>query len=306
MKLELFDNREGLVFLDSLGMHPNDSLAPAAPAEQPKRFAPRWSPRFGRSGQRNARTQHQDHHRREQTDERYELEHVEDSVDQRERQYADEAANTVAAPAPVLASGPSESSELDDEEGGNVIDVDEASEPIGEMPGEIDEPHDNGRNRNRRGGRGGRGRDIVRPQANKPPPKKLPPVIQPPVAKIEPPEPGNEGMRRSKVKKGRRVVVVGGAVAAIAAAASCPQQHWSRAANERSDRRRRRWKKIPKRMMRSTIAPERVPPPREPDPPVVRTGSTDKHLIHDEPVLPDPPRRPRSVRDLDAIPDDLD
>jgi hypothetical protein len=52
-----------------------------------------------------------------------------------------------------------------------------------------------------------------------------------------------------------------------------------------------------------------VPPPRpaQPPPPVVRTGSTDKHLIHDdEPVHAEPPRRPRTYRDLDAIPDDLD
>jgi len=39
---------------------------------------------------------------------------------------------------------------------------------------------------------------------------------------------------------------------------------------------------------------------------VVRTGSTDRHLVDDEPVLPQPTRRPRSVRDLDHIPDDFD
>ena len=39
---------------------------------------------------------------------------------------------------------------------------------------------------------------------------------------------------------------------------------------------------------------------------VVRTGSTDRHLVDDEPVLPPPTRRPRSVRDLDHIPDDFD
>jgi hypothetical protein len=56
-------------------------------------------------------------------------------------------------------------------------------------------------------------------------------------------------------------------------------------------------------------APQRVPPPRAIEPPaqVVRTGSSDKHLIHDdEPLAPEPPRRPRTYRDLDAIPDDLD
>ncbi len=43
--------------------------------------------------------------------------------------------------------------------------------------------------------------------------------------------------------------------------------------------------------------------------PVVKTGSTDKHLIHDAdaaPIDPDPPRRPQSYRDLDDIPDDFD
>ncbi|MGH7179799.1 MAG: hypothetical protein ACREJC_20655, partial [Tepidisphaeraceae bacterium] len=49
-------------------------------------------------------------------------------------------------------------------------------------------------------------------------------------------------------------------------------------------------------------APQRVPPP-----PVAPTGSTDKHLVHDDaPVDPEPVRRPRSYRDLDDIPDDLD
>ena len=56
--------------------------------------------------------------------------------------------------------------------------------------------------------------------------------------------------------------------------------------------------------------------PREPAPvtrqptkaPVVipRTGSTDRHLNEDEPILPQPLSRPRSYNDLDSIPDDLD
>ena len=48
------------------------------------------------------------------------------------------------------------------------------------------------------------------------------------------------------------------------------------------------------------------PPAPTQNPVVVRTGSTDRHLIQDEPVLPQPVRRPRSVRDLDNIPDDYD
>jgi ribonuclease E len=70
----------------------------------------------------------------------------------------------------------------------------------------------------------------------------------------------------------------------------------------------------------SRRAPQRIPPkqpatatpssePREVSlpPDVVRTGSADKHLVSDdEPVAPQPASRPRSYRDLDAIPDDYD
>ena len=52
------------------------------------------------------------------------------------------------------------------------------------------------------------------------------------------------------------------------------------------------------------------PAPATPEP-VVRTGSTDRHHlivdeIADEPILTPEPRRPRTYRDLDEIPDDLD
>ena len=64
-------------------------------------------------------------------------------------------------------------------------------------------------------------------------------------------------------------------------------------------------------------ASEQTPPAREREPepeakilpePVTipRTGSSDRHLMQDEPILPEPLPRPRSYRDLDQIPDDLD
>jgi ribonuclease E len=67
----------------------------------------------------------------------------------------------------------------------------------------------------------------------------------------------------------------------------------------------------------SKSAPQRIPPKAGKDDsaasakpaasaPVVRTGSADKHLVADEPVIPQPLSRPRSYRDLDAIPDDYD
>lgn len=44
---------------------------------------------------------------------------------------------------------------------------------------------------------------------------------------------------------------------------------------------------------------------------IVKTGSTDRHQLileesDDEPLIPSPGRRPRTYRDLDEIPDDLD
>jgi ribonuclease E len=51
-------------------------------------------------------------------------------------------------------------------------------------------------------------------------------------------------------------------------------------------------------------------PERQAEPvaaPIVRSGSTDRHLVIDDiPIDPEPVRRPRSARDLDAVPDDFD
>jgi ribonuclease E len=52
--------------------------------------------------------------------------------------------------------------------------------------------------------------------------------------------------------------------------------------------------------------PQRKPPLPAPEAPVVRTGSTDRHLVSDEPIAPLPPSRPQRYSDLDHIPDDFD
>ncbi|HEY8667071.1 MAG TPA: hypothetical protein VIL86_10415, partial [Tepidisphaeraceae bacterium] len=66
----------------------------------------------------------------------------------------------------------------------------------------------------------------------------------------------------------------------------------------------------PPRQRQAPIEPARshaaASPPSAAPEPVARTGSTDRHLISDEPVISEPVRRPRSYRDLDAIPDDFD
>jgi len=47
-----------------------------------------------------------------------------------------------------------------------------------------------------------------------------------------------------------------------------------------------------------------VPPPLPSS--GAKPSSSDKHLADDEPIDPQPLRRPKSYGDLDAIPDDLD
>ena len=70
---------------------------------------------------------------------------------------------------------------------------------------------------------------------------------------------------------------------------------------------RRGIKRTPPRTSASKATAEEKPAgPVIPDVPVVKTGSADKHLVHDEPVEPQPARRPRRGYDLDEIPDDFD
>jgi hypothetical protein len=315
MKLELFDNREGAVFLDTLGMHPQEPQQGGRPDH-----------RRGRRDMRGPRRpQSSDQNRREQPhEERFEFENAEDAVDQRERHYADESAAAVALPAPVLASSPSESSEQEsDDLESNVIDIEEADEPMGEAPGAIDDPRENGAHRGRggrsRGGRGrGRGRENNSQNNNaRPAPqnRQIAPPPPPPKKIVAPkendaPEPGNEldapadgePRRRRRRRGGRRHR----RRRERAAEGQASQPNGAAEENSEGDSSQDVEVEVMEGEVIESRSPQRVPPPRAPEPPVVRTGSTDKHLIHDEPVLPDPPRRPRSYRDLDAIPDDVD
>ena len=96
------------------------------------------------------------------------------------------------------------------------------------------------------------------------------------------------------------------APAAEAEAAPAPKSR-RRAAATRS-RRKPASKKEPAQPKEKEAAEPREgdAPAAEEAPAIVRTGSTDRHLIEDEPAFPQPVRRPRSARDLDHIPDDFD
>ncbi|HEY7090510.1 MAG TPA: Rne/Rng family ribonuclease, partial [Tepidisphaeraceae bacterium] len=155
VRLQLFDMREGLVYLESLGMSPHDERVEqqgrrgggqqqGGGRHDQRRGGGRQDHRRGGGGRHQPQQQQPSRREDPERDERFEdeIDSVEDAVDRRERQHDDEAAANIVAPAPVLASAPSETSEkgaasameerdddIEGEEDSNVIDIEEPSEP---------------------------------------------------------------------------------------------------------------------------------------------------------------------------------
>lgn len=283
VRLNLFDNREGLVFLEALGMSPQDAHA-AGQNNQGKR---------GRRDDRGRRGQAQQQPRRHEPevamDERYLLDSDEE--------ISDESDNHPSRP--DMRRRPDEPADLpeNDDSGDQQQmqgDTQTADDRADEEPGQPDEPK-RGRRRGRRGR--GRGRGPSADTQNREPIEEPPSDDSGPVsddldeelsATPETEEPETtvdaEGDTNDEAAPPRRRRRRGG------------RRHRSRSQVENNG------DSTPAKPRSDAVAP----PVPEPQPPVVRTGSTDRHLISDEPILPEPIRRPRSYRDLDAIPDDLD
>jgi ribonuclease E len=361
MKLELHDSRDGLVFLEELGMTPTlPAGAPAGrpsghqqhrgggrdqrPAQRDHRDQRDQRGRGGRNDQpqrggRDQRPQQQRDQQRPQpvmagpsdADERedgFDMDRAEDAVEQREGEMftggeeiapppapLDVAEAEEASPDPVAQRQPAQD-EWREEQGAEEEGAEEETaghkaaedRPIAKSPppavtqpaarkqqeeqrddseerDQRDEPQESDQSRGRRSrGRGGRSRGgrarsqqqghnaapVAVPQ-NSQPPSPPPPAKQEP-ARQEQSEAGASGGKRRRGSRGGRGRGRGGnnAPAQVAVAARGNQ-----------------------------AAPQ-------PAPIVVKTGSTDRHLISDEPVLPQPVQRPRTYRDLDHIADDFD
>jgi ribonuclease E len=398
MKLQLFDLREGLVFIDVLGMSPHEQLPPNQQGQRGRFDNRRGGGRHDnrRGGQQQPGRQQGGGRERESEDHLDEIDSAEESVDHRERTRADER---VPLPAPTLAQSSSArvKDEPEEPESDNVIDVEDAAEPMGEAPGEIeDDSRNNSRRNGRRGRRGrrsrGRGGEERQPDAqareqqqprnqqpredrqprdqrqrsqdnrNRPPARNAAPVaadeemddelpvseeVQPdlaPDAEVEggdaspgndvSPAEGGEGgaetdqpRRRRRRRGGRRhrrrreraatgqgndetAPPENGAEAEADETDEADEPNGNVRGQEPSDEPQRARSNSRSRQSPAAPSPQRTPPPRvaEPPAPVVRTGSTDKHLIpdeeEDEPLVSEPVRRPRSYRDLDALPED--
>jgi ribonuclease E len=314
MNLELFDSRDGLVFLEELGMAPAlPATPPAKPSQQQQ-----GQRRDGRDQRRDHRDQRgrggrRDQQRRDQRppqrpqqrpqpvmagpadDERedvFDMDRAEDAVEQREVDLLSEAEEIAPPPAPLEGAEAEEVSEArsaqpqeaEEEWAREEEPAVEREQPVSRQqpePEPQDQPQeqemDQPRGRRSRGrggrGRGGRGRSQQQQSSapvsmpqNPPPPPTPAPADKQPASPDEQPDRGGKRRRGSRGGRGR-----------------------GRGGNSPAH-----------------VAAGRAEAAAQPAPVVVKTGSTDRHLISDEPILPQPVQRPRTYRDLDHIADDFD
>jgi len=312
MTLELYDTRDGLVFLEELGMTP--TVTAAAPAARPpqRQQGGRGERRDQGRDQRDQRGRggRRDQQRRDQRppqsqqqrpqpvmagpsdgDERedvFDMDRAEDAVEQREVELLSESEEIAPPPAPLEETSveeprprPVEEPEPEAEPQQWREDEAIASEPPAprQQP-PVQETHrapqEEQQGRGRRGrGRGSRGHggnrgEQQRSQAPAPVPSHSEAQQSAPMTTVK--EAQNEQKGGPRRRRGSRGRGRGRSVPAVQVAA---------ATAGRAE-------------------------PAQSAPVVVKTGSTDRHLMSDEPVLPQPVQRPRTYRDLDHIPDDLD
>jgi ribonuclease E len=290
IRLQLFDARDGLVYLEELGMSPHDAAQPDA--RRRHQHPPRRDERRPSALQPPRRNQRRQPTRptADEEDELEAIERVAEAVEQADEGDVLEADEVLIAPR----------AESDEAEGEAVEAVGgEAGEDAGEQPG--------GRRRRRRGRRGGRGRgggtQQAQPQRQEPPHADLEDLAEPQQAPHEAEDDASEEDE--------------------AADAPLPDEQPAGENGEGPRRRRRRRGGRRHRRRKEAAAAATNGEPQsaadaampsdqraEAEPvEVVRTGSSDRHLMqsevheHDE---PEAPRRLSHYRDLDFIPDDAE
>ncbi|MGD1276594.1 MAG: Rne/Rng family ribonuclease [Tepidisphaeraceae bacterium] len=332
MKLELFDARDGLVYLEELGMSPT---AETDQRQGGRRFEPGRGRRERHRGprprvpvaaiSRAAPAEPAEEDRFDNAEE--EVERREEDLETEETSPLEPAAESAAAEAPPAP---------DQARAGPV--------------GEAEVGLGGGHRRRRRGRRGrGRGRGAFEPAGQ--PPRPSTPQAQSPSgewAELEPQEqevfPESQHADQVELSEPAGQAALPQAVRSHhrrrepptattqppfaeerPAGAAAP----GRRRRRRGGRRHRRGGGAPGEGRRASESPPavRIPPqaagagPVKPSagaaPPdnapraaeaatLTRTGSADRHLVQDEPVAPQPVHRPKTYRDLDSIPDEFD
>jgi len=334
VKLFLYDTREGMVYLEELGMSPELPLGvPQGRRVQGGRRDDRRRP----PPRREERDSHAADRDRGEDD-------LEDRQDRLDQQAESAGGPDELAPPPVLAL-----------EGEPNVDI-SAGEPIGEREpvggGETMGGGENGsrrRRRRRRRGRGGRGRGGPGDQQRQPgqapfesdggepgdsrdsewasadSPRAVDTLPEPEAAVSERDSvggeasempPTGEGVRRRRRRRrggrGRRRGrggpgggEMGGGDSTVGGSTVDPDQPVDAETDVDSESELDSERELPDEDTHRKQLPPPVKAPIQ-DGPVVRTGSADRHLAGDEPIAPQPPSRPRHLPDLDAIPDDFD
>ncbi len=315
MKLELYDSRDGLVMVEGLVPASGQAHTTQLGNRQPQRG--RGGRRDDRRGggrpaqpHRNERPGRDDDRDEAAAEEAFDLENAEEAVDEREEEQGQE----ISEPREPVARD-SEPSELEPAPV-EITDEPAASDSADETPepgNEAEQP--GGRRRRRRGRRGrgrGRGGQGEAGQGNQgQPPLRIPPA---PIAR-----PVEASSMQADIKE----------TSTLFPEPSAPDMQGEAETDEQpAGKRRRRGHRGGRRHRNHGKADAQTPSEENAsseaaaEPAVVvapiaaitapaenvalRTGSTDRHLIHDEPIAPEPVHRPRTSRDLDSIPDDLD
>jgi ribonuclease E len=316
VSLQLFDARDGLIYLESLGMAPPSALPQRG--HQRGGQADRRDQRGRRDHDRGRRDRGgrpvpEERDEREDREERYDIDAAEDAVDDREAggiQHSAASATIEEPPAELEEdAGQSEAAALQAPEMEDEV----MAPPPNEQPEVAAEAQERGRHRSRgRRGRGGRSRGRGDRET-------LPPVAQqaapPPMAapQIAPQAKQPEFAMPPVEEVGGEENVPAGAEAAPAGQDVEPEGKPKRRRGHRGGRGRGRKKAVDTVEAADAAAGAEQPAAViQPRPAVVqeavaaRAGGSDRHLVRDEPVLPQPVHRPRTYRDLDTIPDDFD
>ncbi len=323
MALELYDSREGLVYLEALGMTPQ-GVSGQAPAGQPRssdrgrrdqrqREQRAQVPRRNQGSPRAGREEDREEGVGPAADDQFDIERVEQAVDEREEEQDGVAqGRDVSVVGSADAAGRSEVLPPAPEPMESVASVGEAREGAsGAVQASAVVAADSGAS-NARWRRGRRSRRVSETKGGESGSGQS--AAQSSSVAVASAEPKTEAVKAEvltstePVSSGSVEAGSKGAVGEPAVQAKPARRRGSRGGAQGSRKSRARSKGA-----QGGIQPESgsavekaASEAASVSPATVRTGSTDRHLMQDEPVLPQPLTRPRTYRDLDSIPDDLD
>ncbi|HEX2972901.1 MAG TPA: Rne/Rng family ribonuclease, partial [Tepidisphaeraceae bacterium] len=366
MNLTLYDSRDGLVFLEELGMTPQ-TQTPVQPhnGQRPQGMQASRDDRRdrrdqqgqrdqrgqhgqqgpqGQRGQRDRRDRYERQPVREEMEDRFEIENGEESIEEQEPQQHQVSRVEPASLTPVASAAsaellsPAPEPMEEDLEQTEVVEVatqaastvkpvstakpaaiapvvppkTPAAAPAADAQAESPRSRTTGRQRRSRTRPGRTAETASETSAAKPAPAAAP-------VTANKAEPVTTAAAPVQTETKAAVAVAPAPVAAEAAAPAAepatPRRRSTRSSRPRSSTGRSRSKAAATAATPAAPAASEAPAAAAPQPAVaqkapptivVRTGSTDRHLMREDAIEPPPISRPRTYRDLDHIPDDLD